>query len=194
LLEAHAATAVASAAGLRLGPGRGARTVARDARHDALVAHRLLAPERGLLERDLELVLEVALVALADSEDSEKVAEDAVDGDVADVDESAREGAPGSEGRAGLLGAVTQAVVERATVLVGEHLVGQVDLLEALVGGRVALIAVGMVLGRKLLEGALDLLGCGSSMDSEDLVMVPLRHASTGLSSTPSARMLERPR
>ncbi len=103
-------------------------------------------------------------------------------------------GPPGPEGRARLLGAVAEAVIERAAVLVGEHLVGQVDLLEALVRGRVALIAVGMVLSRKLLEGALDLLGCGSSMDSEDLVVVPLRHASTGLSSTPSARMLERPR
>jgi len=84
-----------------------------------------------------------------------------------------------------LFGAVPESIVERAPIFVGEHLVSQVDLFEPIVGRRIVLIAVGMVLRRKSLEGALDLLGGCVAMDSEDLVVVPLRHASTGLSSTP---------
>ena len=164
----------APAARPRDGPSGGAGAAARRARDHALVAHRLLAPEGGLfLERDLEPALDVALVAPADPEDPEQVAQDAVDGDVADVDVAAREGASAAEGGAGGLGAVAEAVVHRAAALVAQHLVGEVDLLEALVDGRVVRVAVGVPRDRQLLEGALDFVGRRVATHPENLVVVP---------------------
>ncbi len=134
--------------------------------------------DKGDIKRDLEIALDVALVAPADAEDAEQVAEDAVDGDVADVHEAARKRPTRPERRARLFGAVAEAVVHRPPVGVGEDLVGQVDLLEALVGARIVLVAVGVVLRHELLERGLDLVGCGVPSDSQHLVVVPLRHPS----------------
>ena len=63
-------------------------------------------------------------------------------------------------------------VVALALVGVGEDLVGLVDLLEARLGLRVALVDVGVVLARQLAVGGLDLLGRGGLRHPEDLVVV----------------------
>ena len=76
-----------------------------------------------------------------------------------------------------------KSIVHGLTVFIGKHLIREIDLLEALVRRRVALMAIGMALSREFLERALESLGGGVAMDSEDLVVVPLRHASTGLTS-----------
>ena len=70
---------------------------------------------------------------------------------------------------------VPVAVVARAPVVVGEHLVGLGDLAEALLGVR-RLGDVGMQLPRQAAEGLLDLaIGCVAA-HAEQLVVVLLRH------------------
>src|SRR5437867_9365085 len=59
LLEAHLPRAAALRAGARRGPRLGAASAARVARRQAGHRDRLLAPERRLLEADLEVVAEV---------------------------------------------------------------------------------------------------------------------------------------
>ena len=81
-----------------------------------------------------------------------------------------------AERRARLLGAVAEAVVHAPAVLVGEDLVGEVDLLEPLVRAGVVLVAVGVALRSQLLECALDFLGGRVAADAEDVVVVPLGH------------------
>ena len=72
-------------------------------------------------------------------------------------------------------GLVPVAVVARAAVVVGEHLVGLGDLAEALLGVR-RLGDVRMQLPRQPAEGLLDLaIGCVAA-DAEQLVVVLLRH------------------
>ena len=159
--------------------------MALGARDHPIVAQRLLAPERRLLEGELELALDVPLVPASHAEDPQQVAQDAVDGDVADVHEAAGKRPAGPERRPGLLRAMTEAIVHAAAVGVREHLIGQGDLLEALVGVGIVLVAIGVVLRGQPLEGALDFLGRRITPYSEDLVVVPRRHASRAGSSTP---------
>ncbi len=183
LLQAHPATPVARGAIVGNGPHSRPRPLTVAAGHDALVAHGLVASEGRLLEGNLDLALDVAFVATPDAEDPEQIAEEPVHGNVADVDEATGERSAGTERRAGLLGAMPKPIVHGSTVFIGKHLIREIDLLEALVCRQVALMAIGMALSREFLERALDLLGGGVAMDSEDLVVVPLRHASTGLTS-----------
>src|SRR5262249_50739723 len=108
LLEAHPPATAASPARLGRRARSRPRAAAVAAGDDPVVAHRLLAAERRLLERHLELALDVALVAPADSEDAQQIPEDPVDGDVADVDEAPRERPACPEGRTRLLSAVPE--------------------------------------------------------------------------------------
>src|SRR5208282_5779584 len=91
LLESDASAARTGRATLGTTPRGRAAAVAVLAVDHLLVADLLLAPERGLLERDADLDSDVAFVAFAHAEDAEQVAENAVDRDVADVDHPARE-------------------------------------------------------------------------------------------------------
>lgn len=183
LLQAHPATPVARGAIVGNRPHSRPRPLTVSAGHDAVVAHGLVASESRLLEGNLDFALDVAFVAAPNAEDPEQIAEEPVHGNVADVDEATREGSAGTERRAGLFGAMPKSIVHGSTVFIGKHLIREIDLLEALVRRRVALMAIGMALSREFLERALNLLGGGVAMDSEDLVVVPLRHASTGLTS-----------
>lgn len=152
---------------------------------DAIVVYRLVAAERGFLERKLDLSLDVALVPPSHSEDAEEIAQNAVERDVADVDGPAGKGAASPEGRTWLLRPVAKAIVHRPSTVVREDLIREVDFFEAFVRVRIVRMAIGMVLGGELLERALYLLGCGVALDSEDLVVVPLRHSSRRLTSIP---------
>src|SRR4029079_1964671 len=116
LLKPHATATGARAARLGHAPRRRSRRAAFGARNDPLVAHLFFAPERGLFEADLEVALDVALVALADAEDAQQIAQNSVEIELADVAHAAGEGAAGGEGRAGLLGPMTEPVVHRAAL------------------------------------------------------------------------------
>src|SRR5665647_2940343 len=77
-------------------------------------------------------------------------------------------------------GRVDAAVVHLALLGVREHLVGPRDLLEALLGA-VTLRDVGMVLTGHPPVGALDLLGAGIAVDTEDAVVVSAHECSRRL-------------
>jgi hypothetical protein len=71
-----------------------------------------------------------------------------------------------------LQGLVAVPVVQALLLLVGEHLVGLVDLLELLLRLGVARVAVGVILEGHLAIGLLDLLGAGAALDAKDFVVV----------------------
>ena len=81
-------------------------------------------------------------------------------------------GPPAAPANAG----VPEPVVARALVGVGQHGVRLGGLLELLLGGLVAGIAIGMMLERQLAVGALDLLIAGRTADAEHVVVVALAH------------------
>jgi hypothetical protein len=72
---------------------------------------------------------------------------------------------------------VTETVIGTTFFVVAEHLVGLLDLLEALLGGLVARVDVGMELSGQPAVGLLDLGLRGPFRDSQDLVIVALGHA-----------------
>src|SRR5262249_29844418 len=134
-----------------------------------------LDPARGFFQRDLQLVLEIL----------------AADGAGA---AAAASGAPREEGLEDVLAgpaepAVTatarrpESVVRRALVGIGEHRVRLVDRLEAILGGLVAGIAVGVVLHGELPIRLLDVRVPRSARNAQHLVVVgrhPLRGVFVG--------------
>src|SRR3989475_2223970 len=182
LLEAHLPRAAALRAGARRGPRLGAASAARVARRQAGHRDRLLAPERRLLEADLEVVAEVlpaprptapAAAPARAEEVSEQVADDVL-AVAADVETRASR-------RALREGGVPEAVVEAPPLRIGEHLVGLRDLLEALLGLVAVLgIAVGMILEGGLPVSFLDVvLGRGAG-HTQDLVVIALHRITRG--------------
>jgi hypothetical protein len=155
-----------------------------------VIANGLLAPERGLLEGQLEVPFEVPLVSASNAEDPEQIAENTVDRDVADIHDTPGKRTARRKRRTGLLGAVAEPIVVCASVPVRQYLVGEIDLLEAFLRPRVPLILVRVIRDGQALESALDLLGGRVASDSEHLVVVPLRHASVAWSSIPVAPAL----
>ena len=103
--------------------------------------------------------------AAAAEELAEQVAEDLLEA----------AGGEAAEAAALLEGGVAEAVVLGATLGVGEHLVGLRGFLELLLGGRVARIAVGVMLEGDLAVGLLDLLRVGAAIDAEHFVIVAFR-------------------
>src|SRR5215471_159236 len=120
-----------------------------------------------LLQRDLQAILQVVAAAHPAAPPA-SAAEEALEEILED----------GAEARAAAqVGHCTKAIVLGALVGIGEHGVGLADLLEALLGARVAGILVRMVLTS---EGAVGLLQrgvVGVAGDAEDLVVVLGRHA-----------------
>src|SRR5581483_4547654 len=114
----------------------------------------------------------------AAEEPAEEVAETA---DVLEVDRLALEATgeaavPAAEpARADAAGDhLANLVVLLALLGIAEHLVGGRDLLETLLGDRVALVGIGVVLLRELAVGALHLLVARTRRDAEDGVVVLL--------------------
>src|SRR6266540_1710286 len=73
-------------------------------------------------------------------------------------------------------GRVTESIVPRALVPIGEHRVRLGRLLEPLLRRLVAGIAIGMVLERELPIGALDVLVARVSRNAEHRVVIALAH------------------
>jgi hypothetical protein len=136
-------------------------------------------PLAGGLERDLEVVAQIGAAArtgpaaaegVAESEDVAEPAED-----VAEVREHRRVEAlrPAALADAGM----AEAIVGGALVAVGEDRRRPRRFLEALLGGVVARVAIGVILQRQLAIGALDLPVRGRARDAQDLVVVRSSHA-----------------
>src|SRR6202035_5152460 len=82
---------------------------------------------------------------------------------------------------------VAEAIVAGALVAVGEHLVGFRGLLEVLLGGAVARVAVGVILDRQPPVGRLELHRADGAFDAQHLVIVTLCHM-PGESTMPGGR------
>ena len=174
-LRLHAA-AVAERADRGLGAGLGAGAPAGGTRRRQRHRHRDLGALHRLLERDVDLGLQVAAAlgpgraaASAPAGVAEQVGED--------VAEAAAEAAGGSAGaeRAGIEAAAEDpaaGVVRLALLRVGQDRVRLLHLLEALLGVRVVLVAIRVVLPSELAVRLLDLLVGGLLVDAERLVRI----------------------
>ena len=180
LLVAHLSPAAALRACLRARAARRARPVAVVARLLPRHLQRRLGAGRRILERDRQVVTQIGAPARppplpARSEDvpePENVPE--VAEDVVEVAERGRieAGAPGAGDSR-----VTELVVARPLVRIGEHAVRLGGFLEAFLRGRVVRIPVRVVLQRQLAVRALQLLLADAARDAEHLVVVALAHA-----------------
>ena len=177
LLHADLAVAVAVGAPLRRAARRGPRAAARVAGLLPRDLQRGLGAVRGFLERDLQVVAQVAAAAgaapPAAAAEPEQIAQPAED--VPEVVEDRRVDA-GPAGCAADPG-VPEAVVSAPLLGVREHGVGFRRLLEPFLGGLVAGVAVRMVLEGQLAVGALDVRVLRGAGNAENLVVVARRHA-----------------
>jgi hypothetical protein len=131
--------------------------------------------ERGLFERQLQVVSEIGAAlntAAAASTAAEEVAEpkDVAD-NVAEIREDTRietagSGSPTDSGMA-------EPVVIGAFLGVAQNSVGFRSLLERLLGFFISRIAIGVILKRQLPIGALDFLVAGGTRNAKDLVVIP---------------------
>src|SRR5262249_48867328 len=140
-----------------------------------------LDPRGGVLEGDLELVLEIfaasrarpAPAAAAGEEVFEDVLEEGAESGIAEVRTHT--------------GRRSEPVEVSALVGIGQDGVRLVHFLEPLLGVFVAAVAIGVVLHRELAIGLLDLGLAGGARDAEDLVVVARHRAqlsSSGAAAT----------
>ena len=178
--EAHLAAPAAAGAGHRLGAAPAAAAAARRAALEARDVERLFVSERRLLESDLEVVAQVGSGRRspgAPPRAAEQVAEaEEVAQDVAEIGED-RGIEPAGAARHPL---VAEAVVARPLVGIREDGVGLRRLLEALLGGVVPGVAVGMVADRGAAVGGLDLRRARVALDPQHFVIIAPRGAGPG--------------
>ena len=128
-------------------------------------------------EGDLEVVAEIGAAlrpaAAAPPPEAEEVADAAED--VVELGEDRRIESSGTARGAGH-GCVAEPIVARALIRVGQHRIRLGRLLERVLGGLIARIAVGMILQRELAIRALDFLLPCVATDTEDRVVVSLAH------------------
>src|SRR5262249_34438508 len=160
LLEANLAGAAALHTDRRLRPRLGAAAATGRTRGEARDGERLLAAAGRLLEGDVELVLQIltaarprppAALATGPEEVAEQIAEDVLE---AGPEVEAAEGARLECG-------VPEAIVLRTPLRVAQDVVRLTHLLEAILGGLVAGILVGVKFDRQLARGLLQLLVAG---------------------------------
>ena len=183
-LDAHLAGAVAVGADLRGGAAGTARAVAGGAVFGAVEADLLLHASHGLLKGDghvhpqrsaplggvgVGLALTAAKPAKAAAEEG---AEDVAQVHVAHVEptEAAATKATGSE--VGVHPGVTKLVILGPLVLVGQHLVGLVDLLELRLRLCIARVQVGVILLGQLAVGLFQFIVRGGLGHAQDLIIV----------------------
>ena len=101
---------------------------------------------------------------------------------IADIEaeKSAPKPWPPAAGQPGIEGGMTEAVIGRAALRVLQRLVGLVEFLEALLGVRIAVAAVGMTFLGETAKGGLDLAVASAARYAEHLVVAPLRHRPSG--------------
>ena len=165
--------------GPRARAGTGA--VAGLAAHRAGNADRRLLAGEGVLQRYLHVVAEIgAAPGLPPAAPPRPAAHELAEQVVEHVGEAGAEVEAGGAGAAAraIEGGVTEAVVGRALLLVGEHVVGLGNLLELLLGDLVIRIAVRMVLHRELAIGLLEVVLAGIAGGAEKVVVVGPGHGS----------------
>src|SRR5574337_637747 len=124
------------------------------------------------LEADLQVVAKVHAALGAPTVPTCASGEKALENVVEDATESRLEAPEPLEATAGP--GRTEPVVGLPLVGVAQHFVGFADLLEALLGGWISRILVGVVLVGQLAVGLLNLLGPGVAVDPQNLVVVAL--------------------
>ena len=165
---------VVQVSGFGAGLGARARTGLAGDRGRHFQARRLAG--EGLLERDLQVVAQVGAAARGRSARPRRpmtVAEEIVE-DVAHRGGEALAHAepPPPFSKAGM----AEAIVGRALLRVRQRLIGLVDFLEADLRCRIAGIAVGMALHRRLAEGGFQLRIGGAAGDAKRLVIITFGH------------------
>ena len=177
LLRANAPAAVASRAGDRFGAGLGAAAVALVAGDQIGDADRRLLAAKTLLERNFEVVAQIAAAArpsLAAPAVAHKLAEHLVE----DVGKSAGKAKIAGAAPAALLkGGMAKPVIGSALLIVLQDVVGLVEVFEFLFCALVAGIPVRVILHRELAIGPLEIVGAGGFGDAENLVKILLSHA-----------------
>src|SRR5277367_4131216 len=191
LLRAHLAAAAAiGALACAAGAAARARAVAGLALGEALELYDSLDSARRFFEFDFQIVAQVVAAPRARARTSaagaEEIAEDVGENfleALAEVEapESARTALRSLEGR------VTEAIVLRATLGIGQNLVGLVEFLESLLGFLVAGIAIGMTLNGERAVRLLQLYLAGATVDAENFVVISLigwRHRGDSMPSS----------
>ncbi len=169
-----AAGTAARAAGDRLGAGLGAGARADFAGDAGRQLHLRGLARIGFLERDLEIVAQVraalaAGAAATTATHAEQVVENVVEGGGKIAAEAVARAAV-------LEGGVAEAIIGRALLIVLQDVIGLVDLLEAVLAGRIARILVRVPYHGELTVRGLDLLVLRGAGDLEDFVIVALGH------------------
>ena len=169
MAHADLAAALARVADRLVRPGLAAAALAAVAAHEPRDLDLRVEAGRGVLERDLELVLQILAAhraraaAAATAGAGEEVLEDVLE----ERAEAALEPAAGGDPRCR-----AEAVVVRPLVGIREDPVGLVDFLEALLGLRIAGVLVRMELHRELAVHLLQLGLARVLRDAEHLVVV----------------------
>ena len=194
LRGAHAAGALAVRADLRRRAGGAAGALAVRTLLDAADVDLLLAAERRLFKGDIQAHAQVFAPARAGADvlaahggvrrtlraaeaaeaAAENVAEAAAENVTEDIAEAAEAAKPGAAGAAGgrVERRMAELVILRALVGIGQHLVGLVDLLEALLAFFIARMQVRVVGLGQLAVGFFDLvLGC-AFFDTEHFIII----------------------
>ena len=167
----HAAGALAVRADLRRGAGGAAGTLAVRALLDTADVDLFLAAERRLFKGDVQAHAQIfaparaaaLLLSAAAEAAAEDVAEDVPEAAAENVPKAAEAAETGAAGAAGgrVKRRMAELVILRALVGIGQHLVGLVDLLEALLAFLIARMQVRVVGLGQFAVGFFDLvLGC----------------------------------
>ena len=189
LLVTHLTLPSALLAGAGCLTAGGARAVAAFAEFAAAHGDVLLHAKGGVLKGDAQVLAQVvaahgarASTAAPSAAKHVSKAEDVAE-DVAEVHllEAALRGAGATGGE----GVVAVTVVGGALLGIAQDAVGLAALLEALLGGFVAGIAVGVVLQGKLAVGTLDLDIARGAADAEDFVIIAFGSSGQGVKRPP---------
>ena len=188
---AHADVAVAAAgiAGHRRAARLGAAALARRAFLGGRSLDLYGGAEDRLLQRELEIVLQVrAAVGARTASAGAGGAEDVAEHGIEDVAEAGRAAETRAGGRGRVHARVAELIVGGALALVAQDLEGLLDLLEFLLRGLVARIPIRVQLHRQPAICLLD-LGLGRvPADLEQFVVIAFRHGSSTLSAQRAAR------
>ena len=174
--------AAAGGAGVHAGAGLRAGAVALGALLIADEVDLLLAAQRGLLEGEGQVVAQIvagngAIAARGAAAAGEERGKDVLK--AAEAAAKAAEIAIPAAAKAALRAVMSELVVLSALLGIRQHLIGLVDLLEALLRFFVARVDIGMVLLRELSIGALDGRFIRAPVHAENLVIISLCHMST---------------
>ena len=183
LLGAHATRAATGGAGDRLRSCFGAAAFAGLAGAECLDADLRVAALEGFFECDLEVVAKIA--AARGTAAAPAAIVHRAEHFLENVGEPTEAAAAASAASALLERGMAEAVVGGALLLVLQDLIGFGRVLEFLLGGFVARIAIRMMLHGQLPVRLLDIVGRGLARQSQQFIEVLLRHRRNPLSPKP---------